>query len=82
MIRTAALQMLVGTPLADQLTVANCREPKILADAAHAILTQSSATCTGHFYIDEQVLAAIGVTDFDQYAVDPKAPLARDLFLE
>lgn len=81
-IRTAALQMLVGTPLADQLTAANCREPKILADAAHAILTQNSTTCTGQFYIDEQVLAAVGVTDFEQYAVDPDAPLARDLFLE
>ena len=81
-IRTAALKMLVGTPLASQLSAENCREPKILADAAHAILTQKSATTTGQFYIDEQVLAAIGVTDLDQYAVDPEAPLARDLFLE
>ncbi len=81
-IRTAALNMLVGTPLAQMLTPENCREPRILADAAHAILTQDPATCTGNFYIDEAVLKATGVTDFEQYAVDPKEPLARDLFLD
>ncbi|MDH3402305.1 MAG: NAD(P)-dependent oxidoreductase [Acidobacteriota bacterium] len=81
-IRTAALNMLVGTPLAKRLTLQNCREPRILADAAHAILTQKARICTGHFYIDEQVLKATGVTDFEQYAVDPEAPLARDLFLD
>jgi len=81
-IRTAALNMLVGTALADRLTVDNCREPRILADAAHAILTQPSETCTGQFYIDEAVLKATGITDFDQYAVDPESPLARDLFLD
>lgn len=81
-IRTAALNMLVGTPLAKMLTPQNCREPRILADAAHAILTQSAKTCTGNFYIDEAVLKATGVTDFDQYAVDPEEPLARDLFLD
>ncbi len=81
-IRTAALNMLVGTSLAKLLKVENCREPQILADAAHAILTQSAKICTGNFYIDEQVLQATGITDFDQYAVDPDAPLARDLFLD
>jgi citronellol/citronellal dehydrogenase len=81
-IRTAALNMLVGTALSKQLTIENCREPRILADAAHAILTQKSSLTTGQFYIDELVLKATGVTDFDQYAVDPDAPLARDLFLD
>jgi citronellol/citronellal dehydrogenase len=81
-IRTAALNMLVGTALSKQLTIDNCREPRILADAAHAILTQNSSLTTGQFYIDEVVLKATGVTDFDQYAVDPDAPLARDLFLD
>ncbi len=81
-IRTAALNMLMGTPLAKLLTPENCREPRILADAAHAVLTQSARTCTGNFYIDEQVLQATGVTDFDDYAVDPSEPLARDLFLD
>lgn len=81
-IRTSALKMLLGTALAKTLTIDNCREPSILADAAHAILTQSAETCSGQFYIDEQVLTATGITDFDQYAVDPEAPLARDLFLD
>ena len=68
-IRTAALNMLVGTPLAKHLTIENCREPRIVADAAHAILTQSSETCTGQFYIDEQVLQATGISRRPQRVV-------------
>ena len=45
------------------------RTPEIMADAAHAILTKESRTCTGNFFIDDEVLRANGVTDLDQYAV-------------
>ena len=34
------------------------RKPEIMADAAHAILTRDSRTCTGNFFIDDEVLAA------------------------
>jgi citronellol/citronellal dehydrogenase len=62
-------------------TVRGCRRPEILADAAHAILVRPAATTTGRFFIDEEVLAAEGVTDFGPYAVAPGAPLLPDLFL-
>ncbi|CAF0925026.1 unnamed protein product [Adineta steineri] len=48
-----------------------CRRPEIMADAAYAILTQDSRSCTGNFFIDETLLRQQGVTDFDQYAVIP-----------
>jgi citronellol/citronellal dehydrogenase len=58
------------------------RKPAIVADAAHAILLRDSKTFSGHFFIDDEVLRAIGVKDFDQYAVTPGVPLHGDLFLE
>ena len=58
------------------------RKPAIVADAAHNILTRDSRSCSGNFFIDEEVLAGAGVTDFEQYAVTPGVPLYRDLFLD
>ncbi len=81
-IATSALNMLQDTALAERVRPENCRRPEIVADAAHAILVQNSRLTTGNFYIDEFVLKATGVTDFDRYAVDLEAPLARDLFLD
>lgn len=57
------------------------RKPAIVADAAHAILLRDSDTCSGNFFIDEEVLRASGVTDFDQYAVSVGTPPYNDLFL-
>jgi citronellol/citronellal dehydrogenase len=75
-IATAAIAMLGG------LTERNCRKPEIVADAAYAILGRDSRACTGNFFLDEEVLAAEGVTDFSRYAVEPGAPLFPDLFTE
>jgi len=36
---------------------------------------------TGNFLIDDTFLAAEGVTDFDQYRVDPSQPLQVDFFV-
>jgi len=74
-IATAALAML------GEVAGRNCRKPEIVADAACAILTRDSRTCTGNFFLDEEVLAADGVMDFSRYAVEPGAPLLPDLFL-
>lgn len=60
----------------------NCRNPEIVADAAHAILTRDVAGFSGRFLIDEEVLAEAGVTDLSAYAVEPGQPLLPDLFLE
>jgi len=53
-----------------------------MADAAWHILTGDSRATTGHFFIDDEVLAAAGITDLSGYAVTPGAPLLGDLFLD
>jgi citronellol/citronellal dehydrogenase len=62
--------------------VSRCRRPEIVADAAHAIVTTPARELTGQFLIDETLLRARGVTDFDRYAVSPGEPLLTDLFLD
>jgi len=57
------------------------RKPAIMADAAYAILTRDSRTCSGNFFMDEEVLREAGVSDFEHYAVSPGTPLFNDLFL-
>ena len=60
-----------------------CRTPEILADAAALIFERDARQNTGQFYIDEQVLAAAGITDLDQYAVVPGTKqFLPDLFLD
>lgn len=76
-IATAAVAMLKGAAEFD-----NCRTPDILADAAHAILTRDARTCTGNFFVDDEVLRDEGVADLDRYAVKPGTPLAPDIFLD
>ncbi len=76
-IATAAVQNLLGGDHA----IRGSRKPEIMADAAHAILTKDSKSATGNFYIDETVLKEAGVTDFEQYAVVPGAPLVMDFFV-
>lgn len=76
-IATAAMNMITGPA-----GLAACRKPEIMADAAHEILTRPSRVCTGNFFIDDEVLAEIGVTDLDRYAVDPSRTLLPDFFLD
>ena len=79
MIATAAVANLLGGAEA----VAGSRTPEIVADAAYAVLTRDPRTCTGNFFIDDEVLAEEGVTDLDRYRVDGGAgPLRPDLFLD
>lgn len=60
----------------------SCRKPSIVADAAYLILTSDSKTNTGNFYIDEEVLKNAGVTDFEQYALNPGTKPFKDYFLD
>jgi citronellol/citronellal dehydrogenase len=74
-IDTAALQMIPG------IDTAACRTPEILADAAHVILSGSPRT--GEFLVDDEVLASVGVTDLDKYAVVPgTTDFLLDFFLD
>ena len=75
-IATAALQMIPG------VDPGRGRKPEIMADAAHWILTQPARTCTGNFFIDDDVLRQAGVGDLRGYAVDPSKGLLPDLFLD
>ncbi len=78
-IATAAVQNLLG---GDEM-MKSSRKPEIMADAAHAIFISDSRDPknTGNFYLDDDVLKAAGVTDFDQYANEPGHDLMPDLFL-
>ncbi|GEQ98067.1 hypothetical protein JCM17844_17040 [Iodidimonas gelatinilytica] len=57
------------------------RKPEIMADAAHWVLTQPAREVTGNFFIDDEVLAKMGITDLDHYAVDPTQKLVPDFFI-
>jgi NAD(P)-dependent dehydrogenase (short-subunit alcohol dehydrogenase family) len=46
---------------------AQARDPRIMADAVHALVTRPAAECSGRFYTDEQVLYEEGVVDLSGY---------------
>ncbi len=76
-IDTAALQMIPG------VDTAACRIPEILADAAYVILNRESKDCTGNFFVDDEVLASVGVTDLEKYSVVPgTTDFLLDFFLD
>jgi len=76
-IDTAALQMIPG------IDTAACRTPDILADAAYVILNRISNETTGNFFVDDEVLASVGITDLDGYSVVPGTKdFLLDFFLD
>ena len=58
------------------------REPQIMADAALAIVTQNSKQCTGHFFLDEDILSQQGAKDFSSYSQHPEIPSFPDLYVD
>ncbi|XP_017464474.1 PREDICTED: hydroxysteroid dehydrogenase-like protein 2 [Rhagoletis zephyria] len=64
---TAAIEMLRGADGAKY-----SRKPDIMADAAYEILRRDPKTCTGNFFIDEEVLTEASVEDFTHYACYPE----------
>ena len=76
-IDTAALAMIPG------VDTAACRTPEILADAAYIILNRESASCSGNFFVDDEVLASEGITDLEKYSVVPgTTDFLLDFFLD
>jgi citronellol/citronellal dehydrogenase len=76
-IDTAALQMIPG------VDTAACRTPEILADAAYIILNRDSKSCTGNFFVDDELLASEGITDLEKYSVVPGTKdFLLDFFLD
>ncbi|MDO8704381.1 MAG: NAD(P)-dependent oxidoreductase [Sulfuricaulis sp.] len=75
-IGTAAVQNLLG----GDATMRRTRGPEIMADAAHALLTQPNSF-SGNFCIDETLLRQHGVEDFSHYSTCPEADLMPDVFI-
>ncbi|WP_374676166.1 SDR family oxidoreductase [Ideonella sp.] len=76
-IATAALQMIPG------VDPKLCRTPQIMADAAWHLLTTPAPAPSGQFYVDDEVLAAHGITDLGGYAVVPGTTnFLPDFFLD
>lgn len=74
---TAAVRNVIG----DDKMALMCRKPEIMADAAVAILQRSPATCTGNFFIDEEVLIEEGITDLSIYQHKGATELMADFFV-
>ena len=68
--RTTIATAAVGNLLGGDAMMRASRTPEIMGDAAHAILTRPSREFTGQFCIDDKVLYACGVRDFEHYRVD------------
>ena len=77
-IATAAVEFALG----GEAMMRGSRTPEIMADAAYEILTSDARINSGRFLIDDEVLAAAGVTDFSRYRHDPATPLFIDIFVD
>ena len=76
-IDTAAVRNLLGGEALAKMS----RTPEILADAVYYIMRKPVSQCSGNTFVDEEVFAAEGITNLDQYSVVPGGPLYPDLFV-
>ncbi|MEW6736900.1 MAG: NAD(P)-dependent oxidoreductase [Acidobacteriota bacterium] len=76
-VATAAIMNLLG----GEEAIKRCRKPEIVADAAYYILTRPSRSCTGNFFLDEDVLISEGITDLSGYSFVPDAELQLDFYV-
>jgi citronellol/citronellal dehydrogenase len=53
--------------MGEDVVRAQARDPRIMADAVHALVTRPAAACSGRFYTDEEVLREEGVDDLSGY---------------
>src|ERR1700752_4488358 len=79
--RTTIATAAVGNLLGGDAMIRASRTPEIMGDAAYIILTKPSREFTGQFCIDDTLLDASGVRDFDRYRVDASVSLASDFFV-
>ncbi len=81
LIATAAVQNVVG----GEAAMNGARKPEIVGDAAYAIFKRPARECTGNFFIDDEVLAAEGVSDLSAYRYREgasEADLIPDLYVD
>src|SRR3979409_593692 len=79
--RTTIATAAVGNLLGGDAMMRASRTTEIIAADANVIFTKPSRECTGQFCIDDKVLYASGVRDFEPYRVDPAAALMSDFFV-
>ena len=79
--RTTIATAAVGNLLGGDAMMRASRTPEIMGDAAYAIFTRPAREFTGNFCIDDKLLYASGVRDFDRYRVDASVPLMSDFFV-
>jgi len=79
--RTAIATAAVEFALGGDAMIKGSRTTDILADAAYMIFNSPSRELTGNFLIDDSFLYENGVTDFEQYRVDPTRKLFPDFFV-
>jgi citronellol/citronellal dehydrogenase len=79
--RTTIATAAVGNLLGGDAMMRASRTPEILGDAAYVIFTKPSREFTGQFCIDDKLLYASGVRDFERYRVDPSVALMSDFFV-
>ncbi len=78
LIATDAVRNIIG----GEETIRRTRSPRVMADAAHAILVRDSRETTGNFYIDVEVLAEAGIDDLGSYQGDDALEPRLDIFID
>ena len=65
-------------------TYKGCRDPRIMADAAHWITTRPSMEITGRFFLDDEALAEKGLSpaEIERYWLDPVRRSRTSSFLD
>jgi citronellol/citronellal dehydrogenase len=79
--RTAIATAAIANVLVNEDAFKQCRKPEILAETAYRVMTKPAAEFTGNFIIDDTFLAAEGVTDLEQFSVEPGVELLPDFFV-
>ncbi len=79
--RTAIATAAIANVLAGEEAFKQCRKPDILAETAYRVMLKPAADFTGNFLIDDSFLVEEGVTDLDQFSVEPGAELLPDFFV-
>jgi citronellol/citronellal dehydrogenase len=79
--RTTIATAAVGNLLGGDTMIRMSRTPEIMGDAAHAIFLKPAREFTGNFCIDDKILYASGIKDFEPYRVDRSSPLMSDFFV-
>ena len=70
--RTATATVAVRNVLGGEAVMRLCRTTELMADAAYTIVSSKSDETNGQFFIDDEVMASVGVKDFSKYKLNPQ----------